>query len=268
VLSHPDRGATASELFRDAEAMLARIADEGWLQPRAVFGFFPACSDGDDIVVFDDEGRDGNTTRLFNLRQQQVRGDATTAYCLSDFVAPRATGVKDYIGGFAVTAGLELEEQAGAFEAAHDDYSAILLKSLADRLAEAYAEYLHLRVRREFWGYAADEDLKGDALIRERYRGIRPAPGYPACPDHTEKRTLWQLLGVADRIGIELTESCAMWPPASVSGWYFGHPQSRYFQFGRISDDQVQDYAQRKGWSRAEAERWLAPVMTLKADAA
>ncbi len=268
VLSHPDRGATASELFRDAEAMLARIADEGWLQPRAVFGFFPANSDGDDIVIFDNEDRSGTTTRLFNLRQQQVRGDATTAYCLGDFVAPCASGVADYVGAFAVTAGLELEEQAGAFEAAHDDYNSILLKSLADRLAEAYAEYLHLRVRREFWGFAPDEDLTLDALIRERYRGIRPAPGYPACPDHTEKRTLWQLLGVADRIGVELTESCAMWPPSSVSGWYFAHPQSRYFQIGRISDDQLQDYARRKGWSRAEAERWLAPVLTLKANAA
>ena len=268
VLSHPDRGVAASELFRDAEAMLARIADEGWLQPRAVFGFFPACSDGDDIVIFDSGDRDGNATRLFNLRQQQVRGDAATAYCLGDFVAPRATGVEDYVGAFAVTAGLELEEQAGAFEAANDDYNSILLKSLADRLAEAYAEYLHLRVRREFWGYAPDEELEGEALVRERYRGIRPAPGYPACPDHTEKRTLWQLLGVADRIGIELTESCAMWPPASVSGWYFAHPQSRYFQIGRIGDDQLQDYARRKGWSRSEAERWLAPVLTLKADAA
>jgi 5-methyltetrahydrofolate--homocysteine methyltransferase len=268
VLSHPDKGATASELFRDAEAMLSRIVDQGWLKPRAVFGFFPANSDGDDIAVFTDESRADVAKTLFHLRQQQLRGDATTAFCLSDFIAPRASRLPDYIGAFAVTAGLELEERAGAFESAHDDYNAILLKSLADRLAEAYAEYLHLLVRRDFWGYSPDEDSSCEALIRERYRGIRPAPGYPACPDHTEKRTLWELLDVRQRAGIELTESCAMWPPASVSGWYFSHPQSRYFQIGRIGEDQLQDYARRKGWSRDEAARWLAPILSLTANAA
>jgi 5-methyltetrahydrofolate--homocysteine methyltransferase len=233
-----------------------------------VVGVFPAASRGDDIVVYEGSARSGERTVLHHLRQQQLRTPGQPARCLADFIAPEKTGIADFIGAFAVTAGLELEERAGGFEAEHDDYNAILLKSLADRLAEAFAEYLHEQMRRRLWGYAPDEDFDNEALVREAYRGIRPAPGYPACPDHTEKRILWELLDVEKAAGIRLTESCAMWPPASVSGWYFSHPESRYFSVGRIGRDQVEDYARRKGMSVAEAERWLAPVLGYEARAA
>jgi 5-methyltetrahydrofolate--homocysteine methyltransferase len=198
---------------------------------------------------------------LHHLRQQQKRPDGRANYCLSDFVAPKAAGAVDYIGAFAVTAGLGIDKHIQAFEAEHDDYSSIMLKALADRLAEAFAERLHERVRKEYWGYAADEALDNSALIDEDYRGIRPAPGYPACPDHTEKRLLWQLLDAEERAGIELTESYAMTPAASVSGWYFAHPEARYFAVGKINRDQVRDYASRKGMNVTDTERWLAPML-------
>lgn len=199
--------------------------------------------------------------RLHHLRQQRQKAAGKPNYCLSDFLAPKASGKTDYMGAFAVTAGIGIEEHVARFEAAHDDYNAILLKALADRLAEAAAEYLHAEVRRNYWGYAADEALDNQALIAENYQGIRPAPGYPACPEHTEKRSLFALLEVEERIGIRLTESCAMYPAAAVSGWYFGQEEARYFGLGNIEKDQVESYAARKGMTVEEAERWLMPVL-------
>ncbi len=263
-------GAQARSLFDDAQAMLDRIVGERWLTARGVIGFWPAASVGDDVEV--EIGRNPepgiqvpqspNGHRLATLhflRQQADKPAERGNLCLADFIAPAGRGVADWIGGFAVTAGLGIEPHLARFEAAHDDYSAILLKALADRLAEAFAERLHQRVRTEFWGYAVEEALDNDALIAERYRGIRPAPGYPACPDHTEKATLFRLLDAEARTGIRLTDSYAMYPTAAVSGWYFAHPQSRYFVVGRLARDQVADYARRKGWTQGEAERWLAP---------
>ncbi|WP_049623801.1 methionine synthase [Frateuria defendens] len=250
-------GRQASELYRDAQAMLDRLIAEKWLHARGVIGFWPASGVGDDIVV---RGADGRAlATLHHLRQQVDKPVERPDFCLADFVAPKDSGKADWIGGFAVTAGIGIDEHVARFEAAHDDYSAILLKALADRLAEAFAERLHERVRREFWGYAADEALDNDALIAERYRGIRPAPGYPACPDHTEKATLFRLLDATASTGIALTDSYAMFPTAAVSGWYFSHPDSQYFVVGRLTREQVEDYARRKGWSLEEAERWLAP---------
>ena len=205
-------------------------------------------------------------TVLHELRQQTEHRAGVPHRSLADFVAPKETGLRDYVGAFAVTAGLGSEQKIKEFKAAIDDYSAILLEALADRLAEAFAERLHERVRTEFWGYAADEDLDNTSLIKEQYAGIRPAPGYPACPEHTEKQTIWQLLDVKAHTGIELTESMAMWPGASVSGLYFAHPQSQYFVVGRIGRDQVEDYARRKGWTMSEAERWLSPVLGYQPD--
>jgi 5-methyltetrahydrofolate--homocysteine methyltransferase len=225
------------------------------LQTRGVFGFWPASSDGDAIVVQDDN--DG--IRFEFLRQQAAYGDPRPNRSLADYVAPKTTGLHDYVGAFAVTAGLGSAEKITEFKKANDDYSAILLESVADRLAEAFAERLHERVRKEFWGYAGEEHLDSQALIDEKYKGIRPAPGYPACPEHSEKATLWQLLEVEKNAGIRLTESYAMWPGAAVSGWYFSHPESQYFVVGRIQKDQVADYAQRKGWTLAQAEKWLGP---------
>jgi 5-methyltetrahydrofolate--homocysteine methyltransferase len=211
----------------------------------------------DDIELFADDTRHGLLAVSHHLRQQVQKTPGQSNYCLSDFVSPNND---DYVGAFAVTAGIGIEKWVKHFEDAHDDYHAILLKALADRLAEALAEHLHERVRKEFWAYAPDENLSNEDLIDENYRGIRPAPGYPACPEHTEKRTIWNLLH-PDKIGIELTESCAMYPAASVSGWYFSHPEARYFGLGQIGRDQVEDYARRKGMSVGEAERWLAPVL-------
>ena len=248
-------GAQARELFRDAQAMLRRIVDEKWLTAKAVIGLWPASSIGDDIEAH----VDGKPVMLHHLRQQADKPVERPNLCLSDFVAPKETRVQDWIGGFACTAGLGIEPHLERFHAGHDDYNAILLKALADRLAETLAERLHQRVRQEFWGYAPDEALSTDALIEERYRGIRPAPGYPACPEHSEKRTLFDLLDVERRIGMQLTDHFAMLPAAAVSGWYFSHPDSRYFVVGRVSRDQVADYARRKGVSLAQAERWLAP---------
>jgi 5-methyltetrahydrofolate--homocysteine methyltransferase len=230
---------------------------EGTLSPRAVVGLFPANSVGDDVELYADDARTEVRAVVHGLRQQFAK-EGRENLCLSDYVAPRATGVADWMGAFAVTAG-SVGTMVAAFEADHDDYSAILAKAVADRLAEALAEYAHLRVRRELWGYAAGEGLDNQGLISESYRGIRPAPGYPACPDHTEKRTLFALLDAEAATGVSLTESCAMDPPSSVSGWYFAHPGARYFGVGRVGRDQLEDYAARKGMTVAEAERWLAP---------
>jgi 5-methyltetrahydrofolate--homocysteine methyltransferase len=254
-------GEAARNLFADAQAMLQRIIAQKWLQANAVVGLFPANSVGDDVEVYADETRTRVLTTFHFLRQQMVKPEDRANHCLADLIAPRDSGVRDYIGCFAVTAGIGIDPRVEEYEAKHDDYSAIMLKALADRLAEAFAELMHQRVRREFWGYAADEALGVDALIDEAYRGIRPAPGYPACPDHTEKGLLFQLLDVSARTGITLTESFAMFPTAAVSGFYFSHPQSQYFAVGRIDRDQVEDYALRRGWDLRTAERWLAPIL-------
>ena len=260
ILTDSVIGDAASALYADARRMLTQIVAQRWLTARAVIGVFPANSIGDDdIVVFADESRRTRIETLHQLRQQKLKPDGHGQWCLADFLAPTASAKPDYIGAFALTAGIGIDAHVSRFEAAHDDYSAILLKALADRLAEAFAERLHERVRREFWGYAAQEKLNAQALVEERYQGIRPAPGYAACPDHTEKAALWRLLEVERNAGIELTESFAMFPTAAVSGWYFSHPDARYFAVGKIDRDQVEDYARRKSWSLVEAERWLAP---------
>ncbi len=259
-------GVEAKKLFHDAQVMLRRIIDGKWLTARAVIGIFPANTvNHDDIEVYDAQNPDRDHPRhvLHHLRQQNVKAAGQPDFCLSDFIQPKNTGAaQDHIGAFAVTAGIGIEEHVARFEADHDDYSAIMLKALADRLAEAFAERLHERVRKEFWGYATHEKLDTESLIEENYQGIRPAPGYPACPEHTEKRTLWQMLEPETNAGITLTESFAMYPTAAVSGWYFSHPDSKYFGLGQIAKDQVQDYARRKGMTTAEAERWLAPVLS------
>ncbi|GAB3995019.1 methionine synthase [Nocardioides marmoraquaticus] len=258
ILNNPATGEAARRLWEDAQEMLDTVVAEGWLEAKGVYGFFPAASRGDDVVVFADDDRTEVRTVLHHLRQQGEHREGVPHRSLADFVAPSHTGLADHVGGFAVTAGLGSAERVEKFKAEHDDYSAILLESLADRLAEAFAERLHERVRRELWGYAPDEHLRNDELIAERYRGIRPAPGYPACPEHTEKITLWELLDVEGTTGITLTESMAMWPGASVSGWYFSHPASQYFVVGRVGRDQVASYAERKGWTVPEAEKWLS----------
>ncbi|STZ44123.1 B12-dependent methionine synthase [Mycolicibacterium gilvum] len=259
ILNNPATGEAARKLYDDAQEMLDTAIKEKWLTANGVIGFFCANAVGDDVEVYTDETRTEVLTTLHNLRQQGEHRDGVPNRSLGDFVAPRETGHRDYIGAFAVTTGLGSQEKIMEFKAALDDYSAILLESVADRLAEAFAERMHQRVRKEFWGYQPDEQLDNEELIGEKYRGIRPAPGYPACPEHTEKTTLFDLLDVTKRTGIELTESMAMWPGAAVSGWYFSHPQSQYFVVGRLAQDQVADYARRKGWTLQEAERWLAP---------
>ncbi len=260
ILHDAEKGDAARKLFADAQAMLERIIAEKWLRASAVYGLFPANAvNGDDIDVFRDANRDEKLITFHFLRQQQEKPPGKPNQCLVDFVAPHAQGIEDYLGAFAVTAGLGIEEPLRRFHADNDDYSAILLKSLADRLAEAFAELLHARVRGEFWGYSPDEHLDNAALIQEQYKGIRPAPGYPACPEHTEKGGIWELLNAERRTGIKLTEHYAMWPAAAVSGFYFSHPQSRYFAVGKINRDQVADYARRKGMDVPTAERWLAP---------
>jgi 5-methyltetrahydrofolate--homocysteine methyltransferase len=255
ILEDDKTGKAARALFADAQAMLARIVDEKLLTARAAFGFFPANAEGDDILVYGDKLRKFTIAKFRTLRQQMAREESRPNLALADFVGPK--GVEDFVGAFAVTAGFGEDEEVTRFKAAHDDYSAILLSSLADRLAEAFAEHLHARVRRDYWGYARDEQLSCADLIAEKYRGIRPAPGYPCQPDHTEKATLFKLLDASDRTGIALTESFAMWPGPSICGLYFSHPESRYFGVGKIEQDQVADYAKRKGWTLAEAERWL-----------
>ncbi len=259
ILNNPASGEAARKLYEDGQDMLDRLIKEKWLTANGVIGFFPANAVGDDIEVYTDEERTEVCHVLRNLRQQGEHRPGVPNRSLGDFVAPRSTALHDYIGAFAVTAGLGSQAKIVEFKEALDDYSAILLESLADRLAESFAERMHERVRKEFWGYQPDEDLSNEALIGEKYVGIRPAPGYPACPEHTEKQTLWELLDVTANTGIELTESMAMWPGAAVSGWYFSHPQSQYFVVGRLAQDQVADYATRKGWTLKEAERWLGP---------
>ncbi len=259
ILNNPVSGETARKLYDDAQGMLDTMIKEKWLTANGVIGFFPANALNDDIAVYTDETRTEVMATLHNLRQQGEHRDGIPNRSLGDFIAPKGTGLADYVGAFAVTTGLGIGVKIDEFQAANDDYSAILLESLADRLAEAFAERMHQRVRMEFWGFQPDEQLDNEALIGEKYTGIRPAPGYPACPEHTEKATLWELMDVRQRTGIELTESMAMWPGAAVSGWYFSHPQSQYFVVGRMAQDQVADYAKRKGWTLAEAERWLGP---------
>ena len=261
ILNDATVGAAARSLFEDAQAMLKQIVVEGWFRANAVVGLWPANSEGDDILVFADEARVKPIAKLHTLRQQLARREGRANVALADFIAPRASGLADYIGAFAVTAGIGEQTVVDRFKLANDDYSAILAKALADRLAEAAAEWLHRRVRREFWGYAADETLSNSDMLAEKYRGIRPAPGYPAQPDHTEKGTLFALLDGEKNIGVKLTESFAMWPGASVSGLYFSHPESYYFGVGKIERDQVEDYARRKGMTLVEMERWLAPVL-------
>ncbi|HAS6207886.1 methionine synthase [Vibrio vulnificus] len=258
IFEHEEVGEEAKRLFEDANEWLDRIEQEGLLKARGMCGLFPAASVGDDIEVYTDESRTQVVKVLHNLRQQTEKPKGAN-YCLSDYVAPKESGKKDWIGAFAVTGGVNERELADQFKAQGDDYNAIMIQAVADRLAEAFAEYLHERVRKEIWGYAADENLSNEELIREKYQGIRPAPGYPACPEHTEKGPLWELLNVEETIGMSLTSSYAMWPGASVSGWYFSHPDSRYFAIAQIQQDQVESYAKRKGWDLLEAEKWLGP---------
>jgi 5-methyltetrahydrofolate--homocysteine methyltransferase len=254
-------GEAARSPFADAQEMLRKIVAERWFHANAVIGLWPANSEGDDILVFDDEARSKPIATLHTLRQQLARREGRANVALADFVAPRASGLADYIGAFAVTAGIGEEVIVERFKHANDDYSAIMAKALADRLAEAAAERMHQRVRKEFWAYAADETLSSGELISEKYRGIRPAPGYPAQPDHTEKATLFELLDGERSIGVRLTESFAMWPGASVCGLYFSHPESYYFGVGKIERDQVEDYARRKGLTLEQTEKWLAPIL-------
>ena len=254
-------GEEAKKLYADAQKMLDKIVDEQWLEARGVIGFFPANAVGDDIEVYADESRDDVAHVLHHLRQQDQKRNGKPNYCLSDFIAPKSSGKPDYVGGFAVTTGHKIEEKLKEFEAEHDDYQSIMLKVLADRLAEAFAEHMHERVRKEFWAYEPEESLENEELIKEKYRGIRPAPGYPACPDHTEKATLWKMLKPEENAGVSITESFAMLPTAAVSGWYFAHPEARYFPVVRIQKDQVEDYAERKGQDLMTTERWMQSVL-------
>jgi 5-methyltetrahydrofolate--homocysteine methyltransferase len=253
-------GKEAQKLFNDAQIMLEKIVQEKWLQAKAVIGFFPCNSVEDDLEIYTNEDRQIVQMKTHHLRQQLLKSGKPNL-CLADFIAPKESNVEDYLGAFAVTTGIGIEKKLTEFESQHDDYNSIMLKALADRLAEAFAEHLHERVRKEFWGYASNENLSNEELISEKYRGIRPAPGYPACPDHTEKANLWALLQPEKNAQISLTESFAMLPTAAVSGWYFSHPEAQYFGVGKIAKDQVEDYAQRKGISVEEAEKWLAPIL-------
>lgn len=255
-------GKEATALFEDAQKMLSEIIQNNWVVANGILGVFPANTVNDDTVeVYKDNNRNEVVAAFHHLRQQLEKAEGQPNLSLADFIAPKETGLQDFIGGFVVTAGLNIDEQVKKFEAQHDDYSSIMLKALADRLAEAFAEHLHERVRKEFWGYAPSEQLPNEDLIKEKYQGIRPAPGYPACPDHTEKTTLFALLDAQAKIGVELTESLAMMPAASVSGWYFSHPQSKYFGVGKIELDQVHDIAKRKGITNERMERWLSPCL-------
>jgi 5-methyltetrahydrofolate--homocysteine methyltransferase len=256
-------GEEAKKLFEDAQSMLRRIIDEKWLTAKAVIGLFPAHAlENDSVEIFNKETDLDALTTLNFLRQQAEYAAGKPNLCLSDFIKPKTKeGAKDYIGAFAVTAGFGIEQWVKKFEEDHDDYNSILLKSVADRLAEAFAERMHERIRTEFWGYSPTESLDNESIIAEKYQGIRPAPGYPACPEHTEKGKLWELLNVKENIGMELTESFAMYPAASVSGWYFSHPESKYFTIGQISKDQIKDYAGRKGMTPEQVEKWLGSVL-------
>lgn len=258
ILEDPELKEHAKQLLDDAHAMLADLIENDKLIARAVYAIYPAASSGDDIIVYTDESRTSEAARLLTLRQQGARG-GKESIALADYIAPIGSGHNDYVGSFCVSAGFGCDELAAAYEADHDDYNSIMVKALADRLAEAFAEYLHEKVRKETWGYAEGESLSCDELIKEAYTGIRPAPGYPACPDHLEKPTLWKLMQVEERIGVSLTESLAMWPASSVSGYYFAHPKAKYFGLGKIKRDQLEDYAGRRNISIAEAEKWLMP---------
>jgi 5-methyltetrahydrofolate--homocysteine methyltransferase len=259
ILDDDKVGEQARELYKDAEAMLDFVVDSNLLTANSVIGFWAANSAGDDIELYSDDSRAEVAARIHTLRQQRAMNSGKPNHALADFVAPRESDTSDYLGGFAVTAGVGIDELVKQYEDEHDDYRSIMIKALADRLAEAFAEHMHERVRKEFWSYAADEELSNRDLIREQYRGIRPAPGYPACPDHTEKRALFDLLNAEENAGMSLTENFAMLPAAAVSGFYFSHPESRYFRVGKIEKDQVKDYARRKGMTISEAERWLRP---------
>ena len=261
ILNDPRKGPEARKLYNDAQAMLEKIIDEKWLRADAVAGCFPAYSEGNSIVILDPDNHERELLRTHWLRQQRPMPDGKPQLCLSDFIAPKESGQIDYIGAFAVTTGHGIDRHVKAFEDAHDDYQAILLKALADRFAESFAEHLHRRVRTEFWGYAPDESLSNDELIREKYRGIRPAPGYPSCPDHREKRSLWSLLDVESATGISLTDSLAMWPTSSVSGFYFAHPDARYFTLGQIGKDQLAAYSESRHEDIYENTRWLSPIL-------
>ena len=265
VLDHPRHGAAARDLYANARAMLDELVAGGALTANAAYGLWPANADGDDIVLYADASRSAELARFPMLRQQRVKADEKPQYCLADFVAPRESGLPDHVGGFAVTAGIGADEIAAAYEGQHDDYSAIMVKALADRLAEALAEMLHARVRRE-WGYGRDESLTNEDLIAEEYRGIRPAFGYPACPDHLPKRRLFELLD-AGSVGMTLTDSLAMLPAASVSGIYLQHPAARYFAVGPVGADQAEDYAARMGLPLEEVERWIAPNLAYEPSA-
>jgi 5-methyltetrahydrofolate--homocysteine methyltransferase len=260
ILDDAKYGPAARSLYEDARAMLDKIVAENWFKASGVLGFWPANAEGDDILVYGDESRSKPIAVLHTLRQQLSKREGRANTALSDFIAPRSSSLADYIGAFTVTAGIGEDEVAERFKRANDDYSAIMVKALADRLAEAFAERLHQRARKDFWGYAPNEAMTAEQLIAEKYDGIRPAPGYPAQPDHTEKGTLFRLLE-SERIGVKLTESFAMWPGAAVCGLYFSHPQSAYFGVGKIERDQVEDYARRKNWSVSDCERWLAPIL-------
>ncbi len=252
-------GVEATKLYNDARALLKKIIDEKWLGAKAVIGIYPANAVGADTLQVTPEQPEIAPVKLEIIRQQIKKAAGQPNMSLADFIAPESTGKQDYIGGFAVTAGIGIEKWLDKFKADHDDYSSIMLKALADRLAEAFTELLHLRVRKEFLWYASNETLTNDDLIKEEYAGIRPAPGYPACPEHTEKYKLFDLLNATENTGITLTESLAMYPAASVSGWYFANPEAKYFGVGKIEKDQVEDYAKRKNWTVEEAEKWLRP---------
>ena len=260
ILEHPDRGPEARKLFHDARIFLDRIIEHRWLRANGVYAFWPAASSGDDIILFEDDTRTEEKARLHNLRQQWLSETRRSYFSNSDFIAPVASERQDYMGGFAVTGGLGADELVRRCQADNDDYNAIMAKIFADRLAEAFAERLHEIARRD-WGFGQNENLSVRDMLAEKYRGVRPAPGYPSLPDHTEKRVLFDLLGAQRSAGISLTESFMMLPAGSVSGFYFAHPGSRYFAIDRITRDQVEDYARRKGWKFKEAEKWLAPVL-------
>ncbi|APD93385.1 methionine synthase [Alteromonas mediterranea] len=261
ILNDDVVGEQAQSLFNDANAMLDKIIEDNTLQAKGVIGLFPANRVGDDVEIYSDESRTKVSGVGHHLRQQTLK-DKFANYCLADFVAEKSSGIEDYVGAFAVTGGIGEDELADSYIQAGDDYNGIMVKAVADRLAEAFAEYLHEQVRKHYWGYAKDEALSNEALIREKYQGIRPAPGYAACPEHTEKQLIWDLLSVEAHTGMKLTESYAMWPGASVSGWYFAHPDAKYFAVAKIQSDQVEDYAKRKGWTLEEAEKWLGPNLS------
>ena len=256
ILTDEVVGEQASDLFKDAQNMLSKIVSEKWFTAKGILGIFPATTINDDDI---EVSLPTSSFQLLTLRQQSQKTAGAPNIALADFIAPKDSGIQDYMGCFCVTTGFGVDEKAAEFESQLDDYNAILTKALGDRLAEAFAEYLHLKVRKDIWGYASDENLSNQELIKENYKGIRPAPGYPACPDHLEKPTIWGILKVEENIGVKLTESMAMWPASSVSGYYFAHPESKYFGLGKIKKDQIEDYAKRRNISLEQAEKWLAP---------